>query len=109
MISQIGGKPMSKVQEALKAMQNIETLKQGAIDELLEQRNTIDEQLSQLGYNQPKSTKGKTTRQRDPNKPCGICLFVTEPSHDGRAHKNRSQKPFTSEELKELGYTKKKA
>jgi DNA repair exonuclease SbcCD ATPase subunit len=100
---------MSKVQEALKAMQNMEALKQGAIEELLEQRKTIDEQLTQLGFeDQPKSARGKATRQRDPNKPCGVCEFVTDPPHDGRAHKNRSQKPFTSEELKELGFTKKR-
>jgi DNA repair exonuclease SbcCD ATPase subunit len=106
--------PMSKVQEALKAMQNIEALKQGAIEELLEQRKTIDEQLSQLGFEQqPKSAKGKVTRQRDPEKPCGVCKFATDPPHDGRAHKSKQKAgkftPFNADELKEYGYSKKRA
>lgn len=65
----------------------------------------FDFQLTEAGA--PKKTSGgKTgiTRQRDPTKPCGICEYVTVPPHDGRAHKNRSQKPFTTKELDELGF-----
>ena len=104
---------MSKVQEALKAMQTLESLKTAAIEELLEQRKEIDNQLAQLGYNEsPKSApKGKASRVKDPNKPCPICKFVTEPAHDGRAHKNKQKKPapFTDEELTKHGFTKRKA
>lgn len=96
-------------EKALKAKADMESLFQAAIDEQLEIIREAEARLLELGHTSaPK--KGKTiTRQRDPNKPCGICNFVTDPPHDGRAHKNRSQKPFNADELKELGFKKKAA
>ena len=72
--------------------------------------------LNALGYNYRLAqnggkTTGKTgiTRKRDPNAPCSICKFVTDPGHDGRMHRSqgKSKKPFTAEELRELGLKKK--
>jgi hypothetical protein len=58
-----------------------------------------------------KKKAGKTgiKRQRDPNKPCDICGFVTDPGHDARKHRGQggNKKPFTAKELDELGLKKK--
>ncbi len=100
---------MSKVQEALKAMETIEKLKADAIAELLEQRGKIDEQLSQLGHTEGKRSSGKKTqRHLDPDKPCTVCNFATVPNHDARKHRAQGddKKPFTAKQLEELGMKK---
>lgn len=96
---------VNKVQEALAAIQKIETLKQEAVQELLAERAKIDDQLSQLGHDNSKPAKKRTQREKDPNAPCSICKFVTDPPHDGRVHRSQeTKKPFTAKELEERGY-----
>lgn len=48
------------------------------------------------------------TRQRDPEKPCPICNFVTDPPHDARRHRSQgeSKKPFNAEQLAQFGLAK---
>jgi hypothetical protein len=61
----------------------------------------------------PFKKKGKggkgITRHRDPNKPCDICGFATDPGHDARKHRGQgdSKKAFSAKELEALGLTKK--
>ncbi|MFO1173175.1 MAG: hypothetical protein U1E49_19685 [Hyphomicrobiaceae bacterium] len=47
-------------------------------------------------------------RFSDPNRPCPVCKFRTEPFHDARTHRSqgRTKKPFTAEELRKLGLTR---
>lgn len=61
------------------------------------------------GDSGPKGKKAKQTRQLDPNKPCTVCKFATEPNHDARRHRSQGEKkkPFTEKELAEFGYKKK--
>lgn len=56
----------------------------------------------------PASGGRKGTRQVDPNKPCPICAFVTDPPHDARAHRSqgKNKKPFTAAELSEKGLSR---
>lgn len=69
----------------------------------------FDYQLVLAGTATKKASKSGITRQRDPNKPCDICGFATDPGHDGRVHRAQGEKkkPFTDKELKEKGYIKK--
>ncbi len=67
--------------------------------------------LNELGFNYhlvEKGSKGKKgTRSVSADKPCGYCNFKTNPPHDKRAHRNQAdKKPFTGEELRELGMTR---
>lgn len=101
----------SAIDKALKAMEELESLKQSAIEELLEQRGDIDAKLQKLGYGDHPKAKApaKTgTRERDPNKPCSVCNFATTPPHDGRVHRSQGEKktPFTEAELSKLGLKK---
>lgn len=104
---------MSNIDKALKLRQELESVTQAAIDELLLQRKDIDTQLRALGHAFPEDRKGarKTgiRRIKDANEPCKVCGFVTEPPHDGRAHRSQgtNKKKFTEKELAELGYKKK--
>jgi hypothetical protein len=58
-----------------------------------------------------KAKKGKSgiTRHRDPNKPCDVCGFATDPGHDARKHRaqGENKKAFTAKELEERGLKKK--
>lgn len=97
---------MTKVEQALKAMENIDTLRKEAVDELLTQRNEIDKQLRTLGHGEGKVIRAR--RVVDPNTPCPICNFVTAPAHDARKHRGQGdkKKPFTPKELEELKMSK---
>lgn len=49
----------------------------------------------------------KGTRTTNPDRPCPICEFKTVPPHDARRHRGQKDKrPFTIEELHEMGMTK---
>lgn len=92
---------------------------EGAKVELVATAEAAVQELNELGFQyqlvekgaKGSSKSGKQTRQRDPDKPCGVCGFATDPGHDGRAHKNKQEagkfKPFTAKELETYGYTKK--
>lgn len=103
--------------------QDLETLKQKRA-KLAEQLKEVDDEiedlkqlrrhqllaeLKELGYDGPKTTKASAAiRQRDPNKPCAVCEFVTAPPHDSRAHRSqgKTKKPFTADDLREKGMRK---
>ncbi len=53
--------------------------------------------------------KDGITRHRDPNKPCDVCGFATNPGHDARKHRaqGKNKKAFTASELEGLGLKKK--
>jgi DNA repair exonuclease SbcCD ATPase subunit len=96
----------SSIDKALKAMEELEGLKQAAIDELLEQRKDIDSKLAKLGYGEPKAKA--PAAKKDQTKPCTICKFLTVPPHDGRVHRSQGEhkKPFTDAELAQQGLKK---
>jgi hypothetical protein len=97
-------------EKALKAKAEMESLFQAAIDEQLGIIKEAEQRLGELGYGAPTKKAGKTgiTRQRDPNAPCSVCNFATDPGHDGRVHRSQGdkKKPFTAAELAEKGYKK---
>ncbi len=77
----------SAIDKALKAMEELESLKESAIAELLEQRKEIDAKLSKLGHGEVKAPAPKATttaKPKDPNKPCSYCGQV---GHDARRHR----------------------
>ena len=78
------------IQKVLDLQKQYEEAKQTAIQELLDQRKTIDEQLKALGYVQ--GAPATKQRQSDPNKVCPVC---SEKGHDARRHKNDPKPPAT--------------
>lgn len=75
----------SAIDKALKAMEELESLKQSAIEELLEQRGDIDAKLQKLGHtDHPKAKAPATAKPKDPTKPCSYCGEV---GHDARRHR----------------------
>ena len=80
----------------------------GKIEELTaSRRQELLEELKNLGWKPGKGGTGKK-RTKDPNTPCSVCKFVTDPPHDARMHRaqGKSKKPFNAEELKEKGLKK---
>lgn len=78
----------ANVQKVLDLERQFQEAKQVAIQDLLSQRATIDEQLKTLGYDSTK--KVAVVRQTDPNKKCPVC---GETGHDARRHKNDPKPP----------------
>jgi hypothetical protein len=62
-------------------------------------------ELKELGFDYPQVEGKAQTRKTNPEKPCPICKFRTEPVHDRRAHK-KVKKPFSDWDLGERKLTK---
>lgn len=101
----------SAVERALKLQEELASLKEEAIEELLNQKKDLDFQLSQLGYREqpryvPPTSKpgvGKPIGSKPAEqKYCPICKVN---GHDGRAHRSQGadKRPFTDEERNALG------
>lgn len=100
---------LSAIERALKMQEELEQIKQEAIDDLLTQRSTIEDQLKSLGWVNPQSrieTASSYNGARRGPKPGGnpadrFCKICQLKGHDARQH--RSQRPnvraFTQEEL----------
>ena len=101
-------KKVPKYEEALKALETLESLRQEAINELLEEQTAIDEKLAKLGHatSTGKATAKKTRTESGPRE-CKVCSFTTDPPHNARRHEAQAEKaPFTDEELFEMEMTK---
>lgn len=94
----------SKLDKVLRQIEQLEALKKEAIQELLEERESIDLKLTSLGYKEPEPQRTGATRKRSgttKEKHCEICDLV---GHDKRAHRSQIKKqPFTTAELQEKG------
>jgi hypothetical protein len=74
------------------------------------------DELNALGFNYRLTEGGRRggegsrrgTRQVNPNRPCPVCGFRTEPPHDARAHRTQgsNKRAFTAEELSARGLRK---
>jgi hypothetical protein len=80
--------PRDTVSEAFALLQQLQPLREAAIEELLAQRAKIDDQLAQLGYEPAAATAvSRSPRRRsvaDPTKPCPVCGKL---GHDRRFHR----------------------
>jgi hypothetical protein len=95
---------MTKAEQVLKQIADIESLRGEAIQEILGQRKALDDQLKTLGYEDGLRKRPQGGRRTiDPTKPCTICKFITDPAHDSRKHRGQGDKkrPFTPKELEE--------
>lgn len=66
---------------------------------------------SDLGFGSPVKGSKKAVGERKraaPQGECPICQFATDEPHDGRKHRSQGEnkRPFTDEELSELGLRK---
>lgn len=97
--------------QRIKQLQNeIASLQADARDQLLQRIRQDVAELNSMGLSYQlvasRSRGGATGRRfSDPNRPCPVCKFRTEPFHDARTHRSqgRNKKPFSAEELKKLG------
>ena len=77
---------MSKADDVLKQLSEIDRLKNEAIQELLGIIEDANKKLEQLGYNG--TSKKRAKRQIDPNKTCPVC---GEKGHDARKHRGEKK------------------
>jgi hypothetical protein len=102
----------SSVLERLKALdEERRQLTDRAVTEAMELANSAIETLKSLGRTfhlvegetrgrRASSGESKGRRQANPDRPCPICGFKTEPPHDARRHRGQDPKrPFTNAEL----------
>jgi hypothetical protein len=119
LVKQNGERTMAKtdVDRFLEEEEERATKKAEMIQALLVERDEAmaeyDRKLGLLGYrastvSTPRPAKEGSKRQRDPNKVCDVCQFVTSPPHDARKHRSqgKDKKPFTNDELVQLGLQK---
>ena len=104
---------MTVLERLKKLEKEKEKLLADAKKEGLDKANAAIAELNALGFTYAlvedgKGRKKTQVRQIDPNKPCAICKFATEPNHDSRKHRGQeTKKAFTAKELEELGLKKK--
>lgn len=95
---------------------------QDARREALEKAQSVIDELNSLGFNyrlveggaegrrRASGVEGsrKGTRQVNPERPCPICGFRTDPPHDARAHRSQgdSKRAFTADELSARGLSR---
>lgn len=79
----------ANVQKVLDLERQFQEAKQVAIDDLLKQRGSINDQLKTLGYDAT-AKPAPVKRALDPNKKCPVCQ---ETGHDARRHKNDPKPP----------------
>ena len=77
----------SAIEKVLALQKQLDSEKGAAIQELLEARGKLDDQLKALGYSSGQRSSG-VKRQRDPNKPCPVC---GEKGHDARKHRGEKK------------------
>lgn len=93
--------------------EEIASLQADAKDQLLQRIRKDIAELNTLGVSYQLvagRARGASGGRRfsDPNRPCPVCKFRTEPFHDARTHRSqgRSKKPFTADELRKLGLSR---
>ena len=94
-----------------KLKDEINNLQGSAKEELLAEIRSGISELNELGFSYELTGGGRSwgKRARNPDRPCPVCNFVTDPPHDARAHRGqgKAKKAFTAAELKENGYSRK--
>ena len=84
----------------------------GAKREMLDRANSAIAELNALGFSyrivdggKPQPSRQQTRTVKDSE--CPICKLKTSPRHDARRHRSqKTKKPFTAAELKEMGLEK---
>lgn len=91
---------MSKVLEVLKSIDTSAKPKEALIEELLERRRNIDEQLLRLGYVLQEHAKSSRAPARK------YCKYCDTEGHDARAHRSQGsdKRKFTPEEQAKHGF-----
>ena len=88
------------------------TLLASAKKEALTRATQAIDELNALGFNYRLAENGKPRTRKATrtikDAPCPVCQFKTDPPHDARGHRSQGKrkKPFTTAQLKELGYDK---
>jgi DNA repair exonuclease SbcCD ATPase subunit len=106
-----GGQDGGALSKIKKLQEQMEEYSKEAVAEALEQAEDAIATLSSLGqrYRLVRvSARGKGMRQTNPDRPCPVCQFKTEPPHDARQHRGqgKSKRAFTSAQLAEMGLRK---
>lgn len=99
---------LSKIKKLQAEME--EYSKEAAAEALAQAEDAIST-LASLGqrYRLVRVTgRGKGMRQSNPDRPCPVCQFKTDPPHDARQHRGqgKSKRAFTTAQLNEMGLRK---
>ncbi len=104
----------SNAAQRIKQLQDeIANLQADARDQLLQRVRKDITELNSMGVTYQLvsgRSRGGATGKRfsDPDRPCPVCKFKTEPYHDARTHRSqgRNKKSFSAEELRNLGLSR---
>jgi DNA repair exonuclease SbcCD ATPase subunit len=106
-----GGHDTNALSKIKKLQEQMAEVSKEAVEEALQQAEEALETLSSLGqrYRLVRvGARSKGTRQTNPDRPCPVCEFRTDPPHDARQHRGqgKSKRAFTAAQLSELGLRK---
>lgn len=105
------GQESGALSKIKKLQAEMEEYSKEAVAEALEQAEDAISTLASLGqrYRLVRvSGRGKGMRQTNPDRPCPVCQFKTEPPHDARQHRGqgKNKRAFTAAQLTEMGLRK---
>lgn len=92
----------AKAEAIAAAREAVEVFRELGLDD-----DTILKDLGFRARSAPKAPKTRDGETGPKDEPCPICIFRTDPPHNGRSHRGQSKRrPFTLEELDEKGLTR---
>ncbi|MEZ5926405.1 MAG: hypothetical protein R3D57_18710 [Hyphomicrobiaceae bacterium] len=102
------GSALSKIRQLQEQMNEVS---KEAVAEALKQAEDAIATLATLGqrYRLVRTgAGGKGVRRSNPDRPCPVCNFRTDPPHDARGHRGqgKNKKAFTAAQLAEFGMRK---
>lgn len=111
MAKKAGGHDSGALSKIKKLQAEMEEYSKEAVAEALAQAEDAIATLASLGQRYRlvrASGRGKGMRQTNPDRPCPVCQFKTDPPHDARQHRGqgKSKRAFTASQLTELGLKK---
>jgi hypothetical protein len=95
----------------MKAGEDFQRLQKKAREDFEATKNQIEQSMQPFGVGSSAAYKTTSADKQERAGPCPICKFETIPHHDGRKHKFQGKgqgAPFTEDQMKELGYIRKK-
>ncbi len=106
-----GGQEGGALSKIKKLQAEMDEYSKEAVAEALEHAEEAIATLSSLGHRYRlvrASGRGKGMRQSNPDRPCPVCQFKTDPPHDARQHRGqgKSKRALTAAQLNEMGLRK---
>lgn len=106
-----GGQDSGALSKIKKLQAEMDEYSKEAVADALEQAEDAISTLASLGHRYRlvrAGGRGKGMRQTNPDRPCPVCQFKTDPPHDARQHRGqgKSKRALSAAQLAEMGLKK---